>query len=228
MPTIREVHADLKELIKLQAAVVEKFAAEIRNVEAERSATAQELQTAVKALIPTGDATRYDEITKAAKEAGADFDCSALVQQWTAEDKANRTERAELETQWGTRQQVAAKVARDKETLEITSQALSETDTEIVEFEKTTANIERSAIGCFSAAGITPLTLRLAPTRKTIAITLNMAPRLKRCAKPAKILRNRRPRRRQSSSRFPPFPRGWARSTVPIAALKGSPAPSAG
>lgn len=141
-PTIREIHDDLEELIALQKSIAEDFATEIKKVQSEKDVTTQELRVAVKALIPAGDAQRYEDITRAAKEAGAEFDCAALVKRWTKEDETNRAERAALEAQWGTRAQVAEKAAREKETLDVTTQALGEISTEVTEFDKTTANIK--------------------------------------------------------------------------------------
>jgi len=142
-PTIQEVHDDLENLIKLQKSIVGSFSSQIGKMTSEQEASTQEVQQAVKVLVPTDDHERYAEITHASQQAGADFDCTALVNKWTQEDIANRSERAALEKKWGTRQQVDEKVAKDKETLEITTQALDETVTEITEFDKTTANIEK-------------------------------------------------------------------------------------
>ena len=142
MPRISSLYTDLKSLINLQEGIANALDSEIQSIRAEKGVTSRELEAAVKALVPAGDMQRYQELTKASQEAGATFDCAALVEEWAQKDEENRQERAALEGRWGTRHDVEQTEAVRKEQLAAVTQALDETVTEIDAFDETTAKIE--------------------------------------------------------------------------------------
>lgn len=141
--SINEANVELQVLIRTQDAVVDTLAAAAKNVASDKQKASDGLAAAVRAIVRADDADRYAALTRAAKDAGANYNFTAVVADWVQTDIDNRRERAGLEEKWGTRQEVAHKAAEVKEGIDLIASALAEISPEIAQFDITSGKIKK-------------------------------------------------------------------------------------
>lgn len=140
-PTILKVTTKLKEFAETQASAVGSLASAVENVQTDKRKAAALASAGVNALVIADDAVRYTSLTRAAEGNGQQYNFTAVVAQWTDEDSRNREERKKLGDDWGTRQEVGAKVQQIQANIDIHDEALAKVSPEIGLFDKTSQAI---------------------------------------------------------------------------------------
>lgn len=139
MTRIRDVHAELNQLVGVQSAAVDSLASAVKNIQTDRSSAQRLLKSGVNALVIADDAGRYSALTRAAEGTGTNFD--QIVADWTQQDIDNRKERQDLGEKWGSRQDVAGKEHEFKSNVDLHDEALQKVSPEIRQFDETTSAI---------------------------------------------------------------------------------------
>lgn len=143
MPSILSVQNFIVDLSNAQNDILTVFNAAARNVESDKNTAARLLKGAVEKLVPADDDARYAELTTVLSGFGSDFDFTARVKQWRAEDKDNRAEYRNLEGRWGKRDNLKHETNAVKEELELAKTALASITPQIQKFDETTKKIQQ-------------------------------------------------------------------------------------
>jgi hypothetical protein len=140
--TVSEAKDTVDDLVSLQKGLLETLHAERRRLKSGIRRSETTLSDAVNEIVIVNNDARYRLLTDIAQSSGVEESYIDTVNQWREADKENRSEKASLEKEWGSKQEVGDLVVEIREELDVTKSANSEVSEEITAWDETTQAID--------------------------------------------------------------------------------------